>query len=1096
MPSSLDLASAPGSSERNEDSESTPHSRPSSSDGDNPDDPSNDGLRTRPPGDPAPGERVGAGSEDHGTGEGAEQRPSAADRRSSETEEVPPAATDREPPASRPTHDADRLTAVRRLRGPNASSSRDADSSRDTGAVLDSTSDDSRAGGTRDGEEPSVEAELHRLADLAAHALDAPIALVTLVGSQYQWHEARVGTDIERISIDHSFCARAIETEDPMVVPDLRDDPRFAENPYVAGPPHLRFYAGAPITTPHGHCVGTVCVLDVEARCPSTADVRQLEHLAGLAGRILRQREWSLTEEGVLRETVLDRFPWIFFRLGPDGHLQEWNRKLEEVSGYSRETLQDAPLASLFERSDRSRVRNAVESAASGQKASVEAALHTGEAASRPLLVILTRPHDRNRSCIVGMGRDRSAEKERARALESHQRRLQGFTESVPGVLYNFVVGTDGRFSSDFVSPNADDLLGIPAAPTHTFFGRFLERVPQPHRRRFVESVEDAVADGRAWDHVVPFQRPGGERIWLQGRSRPERPDGRPDVHLVYRGVLLDVSEREIAKRDLAEQESRLRGLANSVPGALFQFYARPADAETALTAASAGSGGLSTDDLEYGLHFVSDCVEDLFGLEADPDTFLERIIRRTPIPEPEIMKTVDRAVERAEPWSLQFPIEGPDGTRIWIEGISTPEWRRGELRFNGVLLDITQRREAQRKLRRSRDLLKRTQSIARVGGWVYNVEDDTSYATDQTLAIHGLSPDAELSPEKSLSFYHPEDRPALREALDAAIQEGRSYDLELRLHRADGSERWVRTRGEPDVTDGRVRRVRGTIQDITERKNREQALIQARNEADVARRDAERAARAKSAFLANMSHEIRTPLTSIIGFAEAIGDELRDDASAGEGPAGEREVDIALLRRFADLIEQGGQRLMETLTGILNLSKLEAGQMDLTGGAVDLRTAARSTVDQFALKAEQADLTLRVDDGARPVWARADDTGVQIVLRNLLSNAIKYTDEGGAVQVRIRRDRSSEAAEPVARLEVEDTGIGMDPDTVEHLFEPFRQGSEGMNRTYEGTGLGMAVVQKAVRRMGGSIQVESEKGEGTCIRVCFRGASPQSGDA
>ncbi|MCS4193894.1 signal transduction histidine kinase [Salinibacter ruber] len=246
-----------------------------------------------------------------------------------------------------------------------------------------------------------------------------------------------------------------------------------------------------------------------------------------------------------------------------------------------------------------------------------------------------------------------------------------------------------------------------------------------------------------------------------------------------------------------------------------------------------------------------------------------------------------------------------------------------------------------------------------------------------------------------------------------------------------------------------------------------------ARTEAEVARDQAEEAARLKSAFLANMSHEIRTPLTSIIGFAEALGDEVGD----GNGNTG----------RFAGLIERSGRRLLDTLDGVLNLSKLEAGQMGLETEPVDLVTKARRAAEELRPQATEKGLGLTVEIGRPEVWARADAGSVQIVLQNLVSNAIKYTEEGG-VYVRVFRENGW------AVLEVEDTGIGMDPALADDLFKPFRQASEGLGRAYEGSGVGLAVTQKATEEMGGQVDVETEAGAGSCFTVRLpKATSPEA---
>ncbi len=243
---------------------------------------------------------------------------------------------------------------------------------------------------------------------------------------------------------------------------------------------------------------------------------------------------------------------------------------------------------------------------------------------------------------------------------------------------------------------------------------------------------------------------------------------------------------------------------------------------------------------------------------------------------------------------------------------------------------------------------------------------------------------------------------------------------------------------------------------------------LQHEEELRLAKEEAERMNRLKSAFLANMSHEIRTPLTSVIGFAEAIGDQVEVLEEQPE------DADFSQLGRFSGLIEQGGMRLLETLDGVLNLSKLQAGQMSLASEPVDLSANAKTVAEEHRPQAQKAGVRLSVESPHSPVWAEADEGGVQIIAQNLISNAIKYTEEGGRVWIRTYREADQ------AVFEVEDTGIGMAPEMAEDLFEPFRQASEGTGRVYEGTGVGLTVTKQTIERMDGQIKVRTEKGEGS----------------
>ncbi|MFB6232151.1 MAG: PAS domain S-box protein [Salinibacter sp.] len=289
---------------------------------------------------------------------------------------------------------------------------------------------------------------------------------------------------------------------------------------------------------------------------------------------------------------------------------------------------------------------------------------------------------------------------------------------------------------------------------------------------------------------------------------------------------------------------------------------------------------------------------------------------------------------------------------------------------------------------------------------------------------------------------------------------ERESYEVEHRFTRDDEQGFWGALTVSRHAGPGPIEAI-GMVENIDDRRRRNQALREAKEEA-------EKMNRLKSAFLANMSHEIRTPLTSILGFAEAIGDAVSDDPSDADAPIGE----------FSRLIAKSGTRLLETLDSVLDLSKLEADSMDFSPTVVDLTDEARGVVDTFEQRAASAGVALQTDLPDTAVRACVDQGALRRVQRNLISNALKYTEEGGHAWVRVRQ------ADEAAVLEIEDTGIGMESDQVADLFDAFAQASTGTDRSYEGSGLGLAIVDRLVDRMNGSIEVDTEKGVGTCFTI------------
>jgi signal transduction histidine kinase len=208
------------------------------------------------------------------------------------------------------------------------------------------------------------------------------------------------------------------------------------------------------------------------------------------------------------------------------------------------------------------------------------------------------------------------------------------------------------------------------------------------------------------------------------------------------------------------------------------------------------------------------------------------------------------------------------------------------------------------------------------------------------------------------------------------------------------------------------------------------------------------------------MSHEIRTPLTSIIGFAEVLGEEVT-------GRKGE----------MASLIQRSGMRLKQTLTSVLDLAQLESDEVRLTPECLDLTDQIQDTVALLRPQAETKELALQLNLPDAAVEAVIDEAAFDRVLTNLLTNAIKFTEEG-RVTVSLQADSQS------VELTVADTGIGIDDSALQRIFEAFQQESKGTTRNHEGIGLGLTITQRLVDLMGGDLHVDSEKGEGTTVTV------------
>ncbi len=386
-------------------------------------------------------------------------------------------------------------------------------------------------------------------------------------------------------------------------------------------------------------------------------------------------------------------------------------------------------------------------------------------------------------------------------------------------------------------------------------------------------------------------------------------------------------------------------------------------------------------------------------------------------------------------------------------------------------------------------------ESLARTSFWLLYAEEDRYQllARNMTDVItrHGrngavlfLSPAAEmlfgakvgeLHGHRLFDRVHVADRPAYLTALADAAATGEARSVEFRVRRdapiADSDDPvnrtqfiWVEMRCRPlDRSNGDAgaedREVVAVMRDVTRRKLQEQALDDARAEAD-------RANAAKVKFLANMSHELRTPLNAIIGFSDMLMNEQK------------MRLDAARRLEYAHLINDSGIHLLSVVNGILDMSKMETGDFEISPEPFAPAPVVSGCCDLLALKAREQglELVMRLPDELPEIVA--DKRAFKQILINLLSNALKFTDRGGRVTIAAKAELGGLV------ITVEDTGVGISADDLPRVGRPFFQARGAYNRRHDGTGLGLSIVQGLVALHGGEVDIASRLGEGTRVRV------------
>ncbi len=400
------------------------------------------------------------------------------------------------------------------------------------------------------------------------------------------------------------------------------------------------------------------------------------------------------------------------------------------------------------------------------------------------------------------------------------------------------------------------------------------------------------------------------------------------------------------------------------------------------------------------------------------------------------------------------------DGTLFWCRAYTSrfdhPEY--GSV-YVAVQEDVTELKLAEQAMRESEERLQLALEASGDGLWDWNMKGE-SYLSPRYQEMLGYKAgELVLDVQVWDKMLHPDERDWVMDNLNNYLKDSsRHYAFDYRLKTKSGEWKWIANYGKVFAWDDQGKPVRliGTHRDISDRKQVELELQQAKEAAEAANL-------AKSMFLSNMSHELRTPLNAILGFTELM--------SYDPSLSPKHQEDLTIINR-------SGKHLLELINDILDLSKIESGQMKLNLSDFDLESLLGSIESLFQIQAQEKDLKLTIEcDRNLPKFIHTDQKKLYQTLVNLLANAIKFTKQG-SVTLRVRQI-GNDLNQCQLLFEVEDTGAGIAPKEIDSLFKPFVQAQAG-NKLNQGTGLGLAISQRFIQLMGGQIQVQSTLNQGS----------------
>ncbi|WP_158442180.1 PAS domain S-box protein [Planktothrix agardhii] len=534
------------------------------------------------------------------------------------------------------------------------------------------------------------------------------------------------------------------------------------------------------------------------------------------------------------------------------------------------------------------------------------------------------------------------------------------------------------------------------------------------------------------------------------------------DQIIGFLGIANDISDRKEAEIALIESETKFRRLVEGINDLIW------------------------STDKNGAFSYLSPQFQTLFGLEVN-----EWIGKKfTDLVHPDDLDGLISAYKQSirsqqKTSNIEFRHLHQNGDYIWVSINTTPIINSEGIVIggHGILADISDRKVTEAALRASDQRWQFALERAGDGIFDWNVQTNEIFYSKQWKGILGYADDEIENKFKSWEdLVHPDDLAQCYADVNKYLNnETQLYETEHRLRCKDGSYKWILARGGAIErgADGQVLRMMGTHTDLSDRKQAE-VQLQKINEELL------RATKLKDEFLANMSHELRTPLNSILGMSESLKDEIL-------GSLNEKQL------KAIGIVESSGEHLLSLINDILDLSKISSGMMELNTESVSVKNLCDSSLVFVRQQAFQKKVQLNSNIPKNINKINVEERRIRQVLINLLTNAVKFTPSEGQVNLLVAvgggdtwqgeatiPQRIKLMNSPMIVFQIVDTGIGIAPKDLQRLFQPFVQVSSSLNRQYEGTGLGLALVKQIVELHGGQVMAESKIGKGSSFSVAL----------